>query len=88
MSDKLMAAVTSSVDDVENLSAKAEKSFSERSDASFQRKLLKLQNMMFRQKLTFSKDIHSGVNLMLSRVYILGMSTLFLVKILYRAYSR
>jgi hypothetical protein len=88
MSDNFTADVTSSVDDVENMSAQAEKFFSERSDASFQKKLLKLQNMMFRQKLTFSKDFHSGANLMLSRVYILGMSTSFLVKILYRAYSR
>jgi hypothetical protein len=48
MSDNLTTDVTSSVDDVEDMSAEAEKFFSERSDASFHKKLLKLQNMMFK----------------------------------------
>jgi hypothetical protein len=45
MSDKSTVDVTSSVEDTEDVSAKAEKFFNERNDASFQKRLLKLQNM-------------------------------------------
>jgi hypothetical protein len=47
MSDKVTTNAMISVEDTGDASAKADKFFGEHSDASFQRKLLKLQNMKF-----------------------------------------
>jgi hypothetical protein len=65
MSEKATADVTSSVDDVENVSAKADKFFQERVDANFQKRLLKLQNMKFKteadlkQRFPFKDELDS-----------------------------
>jgi hypothetical protein len=50
MSDKATTDVTNSVEDTKDVSAEAQKFFEERDNVSYHKKLLKLQNMKFKNE--------------------------------------